>query len=260
MTNSDNENEVKPYDIIRDETFKGNVFFKPITITTIDHLSYAFIKGFSQSDFASGNLQNAIIIFDEVHYYEKHTLNVLLSLFSILRKMAIPHLLMTGTAPEFLLQKLNDSYTLIKDDIGLEFQPFYLEKRAESLINSGTVASEIIAEIIQDYKSNYKIFIILNTVKRAQIFYKMLKTALLNIESKPRIILYHSRFAFKDRVKKEKEIHKLVDTGPCLVIATQVIEISLNISCDVMYSELAPADASRPKGWQAKSIRSILEE
>lgn len=59
----------------------------------------------------------------------------------------------------------------------------------------------------------------------------------------PKIILYHSRFIYKDRVKKEKEIKKLVKSSPCIVIATQVIEISLNISADVMYSQIAPPDA-----------------
>jgi len=56
---------------IKGENFKGNVFFKPITVTTIDHLIYSFIHGFSQADFALGNLQNAVVVFDEVHYYEK---------------------------------------------------------------------------------------------------------------------------------------------------------------------------------------------
>lgn len=89
------------------------------------------MHGFSQSDFATGNLQNGIIIFDEVHYYETHTLNVMLRLFFILRKMGIPHLLMTGTAPEFLLRALNanrEIYSIVKDKEGLEFKPFMIVK------------------------------------------------------------------------------------------------------------------------------------
>ncbi|MBD3338098.1 MAG: CRISPR-associated helicase Cas3' [Candidatus Lokiarchaeota archaeon] len=239
----DAETDVKSFDVIRDETFKGNVFFKPITVTTIDHLAYAFIHGFSQSDFACGNLQNAVIIFDEIHYYEKHTLEVLLSLFFVMRKMNIPHLLMTGTAPDFLLKELRDIYKLITDDEGLLFEPFYIINKEQKIISEKVISDDVLQEIYEDYSFGNKIFIILNTVEKAQLSYQQISNYFENKKSKPKIILYHSRFTYKDRVRKENDIYELVKKSPCIVVATQVIEISLNISCDVMYSEIAPADA-----------------
>ena len=236
------ETDEKKCDLLRDDTFRGNIFFKPITITTIDHLVYSFAHGFSQSDFASGNLQNSIIIFDEVHYYETHTLNVLLRLFFILRKMKIPHLLMTGTAPEFLLKALNkkkELYSIVKDDEGLAYQPFTIVKREKNILENG----DIFEEIRNDYIDSKKIFIVLNQVEWTQNFYVALKKYLEENEIEPKMILYHSRFIHKDRVRKEKEIKELVKSSPCIVIATQVIEISLNISSDVMYSQIAPPDA-----------------
>lgn len=104
---------------IRGESFKGNVFFKPITVTTIDHLIYSFVHGFSQADFALGNLQNAIIIFDEIHYYEKNpthnksTLDHIATMLQILEKMKIPNLLMSGTLPDFFVNDVkrpSDNY------------------------------------------------------------------------------------------------------------------------------------------------------
>jgi CRISPR-associated endonuclease/helicase Cas3 len=91
----------KDFEELSDDTFKGNIFFKPITVTTIDHVVYAFVHGFRQADFALGNLQNAIIIFDEVHYYEEKTLNHLFTLFKLLREFEIPHRLMSGTYARF---------------------------------------------------------------------------------------------------------------------------------------------------------------
>ncbi len=239
---SEEQSDEKKYNILKDETFKGNIFFKPITITTIDHIAYSLVHGFSQSDFATGNLQNSIIIFDEVHYYETHTLNVMLRLFFILRKMRIPHLLMTGTAPEFLLRALNanrEIYSIVKDKEGLEFKPFMIVKSEKNILEN----EKVFEEIKNDYTDNKKIFIILNQVEWTQNFYNDLKKYLEKNGIKPKIILYHSRFIYKDRVKKEKEIKKLVKSSPCIVIATQVIEISLNISADVMYSQIAPPDA-----------------
>lgn len=226
----DEEKDIKE---IQDETFKGNVFFKPITITTVDHLIYSFVKGFSQADFAMGNLQNAVIIFDEVHYYEKLTLEHLLTLFKLLKEMDIPHLLMSGTLPDFMLKEL-ENYEHVKDDEGLSFTPFKIEFYKDMTVN------DHINEIIDNYKRGLVQFVILNTVERAKRFYLDLKEKLGN---KANIMLYHSQFTYTDRIRKENEIYQRVKNKPFILIATQVIEISLDISCDVMYSEIAPPDA-----------------
>lgn len=229
--------EEKEIEEIRSETFKGNVLFKPITITTIDHLLYAFVKGFSQADFAMGNLQNAVIIFDEVHYYEKLTLEHLLTLFKIMVKIDIPHLLMSGTLPDFMLRELDKCYKHITDGEGLEFRPFKLELREESAFND-----DVIKEIVEGYKKGLTQFAILNTVERAKQFYLRLKEELGDFEEQ-NIMLYHSQFTYNDRVKKEDEIYSRIKNKPFLLVATQIIEVSLDISCDVMHSELAPSDA-----------------
>jgi len=237
--------EEKDLEEIKSENFKGNVFFKPITVTTIDHVIYSFVHGFSQADFALGNLQNAVIIFDEVHYYEKRTLEHLLTLFEILRKMDIPHLLMSGTLPDFIIERLKNEYDLIIDYEGLNYKPFKLEVCQEMLIwkDEGVwiVNDKIIDEIVENYKEGHTQFIILNTVERAKQFYKA-------IRDKVPAVLYHSQFAYKDRISKENEIMTLENkrkrlSKPYVLVATQVIEVSLDISSDIMYSELAPPDA-----------------
>ncbi len=238
--------EEKDLEEIKSENFKGNVFFKPITVTTIDHVIYSFVHGFSQADFALGNLQNAVIIFDEVHYYEKRTLEHLLTLFDILRKMDIPHLLMSGTLPDFIIERLKDEYDLIIDYEGLNYKPFKLEVYYQEMLiwkDNGVwvVNDKIVDEIIENYKKGHTQFIILNTVERAKQFYKA-------IRDKVPAVLYHSQFAYIDRISKENEIMMLESkrkklNNPYVLVATQVIEVSLDISSDIMYSELAPPDA-----------------
>ena len=235
------ELEEKDLEEIKSETFKGNVFFKPVTVTTVDHLIYSFVHGFSQADFALGNLQNAVVVFDEVHYYERKTLEHLITLFRILYSMQIPHLLMSGTLPEFLKREVKKfgEYTIFEDTDGIKFKPFIIEFHREHLINV-EANSKILSEIEANYNKNLNQFVILNTVDRAINFYK--KLVELMGEDK-NIILYHSRFIFRDRAKKEDEIMKKAKEKPLILVATQVIEISLDISCDVMYTELAPPDA-----------------
>lgn len=242
---------------IQGDVFKGNVFFKPITVTTIDHLIYSFVHGFRQADFALGNLQNATIIFDEVHYYEKHTLSHLTTLFRLLKQFDIPHLLMSGTLPDFIRDELED-YIEVIDKEGIEYAPFSFNLSNENIIKIPKTSDEneedvlinqrILDDIINNYNRGLKQFIILNTIKRAQEFYKILKNNLEENYDNVNIILYHSQFIYKDRVEKESEIKNRSKKGPFVLIATQVIEISLDISCDIMYTEIAPPDAIGQRG------------
>ncbi|MFW6046745.1 MAG: CRISPR-associated helicase Cas3' [Candidatus Woesearchaeota archaeon] len=229
---------------IKDETFKGKTFFKPVNITTIDHLIYSFVHGFSQADFALGNLQNSIIVFDEVHYYEKTTLEHLITLFKMLTEFDIPHLLMSGTIPEFIKNYVNQysNYKLIEDGKGLSFRPFYLNFENDYLINDA-VNPKVIDEITKNYNSGLNQFIILNTIERAKKVYQRITSELRGSEDLKKIVLYHSQFTFNDRIEKENEIITKNKKKPFILIATQVIEISLDISCDIMYTELAPPDA-----------------
>jgi CRISPR-associated endonuclease/helicase Cas3 len=232
---------------IKGEEFKGNIFFKPITVATVDHLILSFVHGFPQADFACGNLQNAVIIFDEIHYYEQQTLKHIMDLCLILQKMGIPHLLMSGTLPEFIENHLtkNDpgvTYHLFRDDQGLSFTPFKIESLRTPMIEKGCANNEVLQEIQENYSRNLNQFIILNTVRRAQQFYEAITKRI----DKNAVYLIHSQFTYSDRANKENELIEILrkeKKKPYIVVSTQVIEISLDISCDVMYSELAPIDS-----------------
>jgi CRISPR-associated endonuclease/helicase Cas3 len=248
---------------IRGENFKGNIFFKPITVTTIDHLIYSFVHGFSQADFALGNLQNAVIVFDEVHYYEKNlddhnksTLDHLATLLQILKQMKIPNLLMSGTLPDFFVdevKKINPEYTgPFTDNKGLGFEPFKLNLSKEKLVTKEGTNKEVINEIVENYNNGLIQFVILNTIERSKLIYDdLIKRLPPQSTDSPRIILHHSQFTYKDRADKEKAIIKNLNEEnirPFILVATQVIEISLDISCDIMYTELAPGDAIGQRG------------
>jgi CRISPR-associated endonuclease/helicase Cas3 len=236
-------------DELKEENFKGNIYFHPVTVTTVDHLVYSFIHGHSQADFALGQIQNSVVIFDEVHYYQGNTVKHLLVLFSILKELDIPHLLMSGTLPQPVLERalaINPTFELITDQEGQDFTPFRIEYlKSENLITKNDGANErIIEEIVENYRQGLNQFIILNTVRRAQDFYCALKDRDENLS----LMLHHSQFVYKHRIEKEDEIYLRIEEKPFILVSSQVIEISLNISCDVMYTELAPIDALGQRG------------
>lgn len=57
-------------------------------------------------------------------------------------------------------------------------------------------------------------------------------------------LIYHSRYRYKDRLEKHKAVIKAFKSDePFLAITTQVCEMSLDISADLLISAMAPAAA-----------------
>ncbi len=83
--------------------------------------------------------------------------------------------------------------------------------------------------------------IVANRVAQAQEIYRKLRGQFDGIH------LLHSRFARRDRVAKERALidalkGKRNDIVMRALVATQVVEVSLDISFDTIFTEIAPAD------------------
>ncbi|WP_197086590.1 CRISPR-associated helicase Cas3' [Sphingobacterium sp. IITKGP-BTPF85] len=95
-----------------------------------------------------------------------------------------------------------------------------------------------------------KILIVMNTVQQSQVVYNYIQEVYNNIPS----LLLHSKFKRGDRNDKERQLLGLDENGQstgeyntsteaCIVVSTQIVEVSLDISFDVMITESAPLDA-----------------
>ncbi|MCX7840376.1 MAG: CRISPR-associated helicase Cas3', partial [Anaerolineae bacterium] len=89
---------------------------------------------------------------------------------------------------------------------------------------------------------------ICNTVERAQTLFEQLRDHPQRGDAQ--VILLHARFTASDRKTKEEFIraqfgkHKSQWTEPNLIlVATQVIEVGLDITCENLHTEIAPANA-----------------
>ena len=79
------EHETKEQDIDEDEiqnlimaqVFENSIYAKPITISTVDHLIMSLYHGYKFADRAFSNVVSSLVVFDEVHYYEKHTMGAI---------------------------------------------------------------------------------------------------------------------------------------------------------------------------------------
>ncbi|MDO9547389.1 MAG: CRISPR-associated helicase Cas3', partial [Candidatus Marinimicrobia bacterium] len=215
--------------------FVEKTFFKPLTVATIDQL---LSTGFNVGHWAVKELNcvGAKIIIDEIHAYDFYTLGLTVASIRHFKKSGASFFLMSATIPRFLMeliQKEIPDIKVIKNDSLLN------KSRNRFIIKNHGIdgCEQEIAERIHDGK---KVLIVVNTVNEA---IKLYERYARYEEFSP--ICYHSRFIVKDRSKKEDEIIKASETSPggCLVITTQVVEVSLDIDFDILFTENAPADA-----------------
>lgn len=218
--------------------FRDKSFFKNINICTVDQLlTLGFNLGFWEVK--TFHMLNARVIIDEIHLYTPYTLGLIISTITYLKEnFNTQFYIMTATMPvklQLLLEKTLGNVSLIQDKELLNEARNQFETQ-ENLIE------ESLEEIAVKINEGKKVLIVVNTVDKAIEIYENLKD--IAEDSNVDAICYHSRFIKQDRFLKEKEIFALdkKNIGGVL-IATQVVEVSLDIDFDVLYTENAPIDA-----------------
>jgi CRISPR-associated endonuclease/helicase Cas3 len=207
-------------DVLFDKTF-----ITPVTVGTVDQLLTA---GFNSGWWVLKeiNAANAVIVLDEIHAYDGWTLGLIISAIRHFSNLGARFLVMSATMPTDLVhlfqQELPEA-PVIKEN------KLLTAKRSTYFVENQCIdeAVDAIASAVNDGK---RVLVVVNTVDQCQYLAKKLKTLAP--------ICYHSRFIFKDR----KQIEKKIDTAN-FVIATQVVEVSLDIDFDWLFTECAPPDA-----------------
>jgi CRISPR-associated endonuclease/helicase Cas3 len=88
--------------------------------------------------------------------------------------------------------------------------------------------------------------VVCNVVARARALFEELRDH--PDRGDTQVLLLHSRFLREDRQRIEGEIRRLFgrdgdSNEKWIVVATQVVEVGLDITCETLYTELAPANA-----------------
>lgn len=186
----------------------------------------------------------ACFVFDEIHAYEPRIVGLIFAMILWLKSLGAKILFASATMPKFLqrliTKHLNEKLTVIEPDPAKPLDYEIIAKKRHTLeIISGNIL-EHMDEFMERFP-NKKLLIICNHVPTAQSVYEHI---LERIEGGRYDIdlpvLLHSRFSQQDRSDLEKTI---INEQPKILIATQVIEVSLNLDYNVCITEPAPIDA-----------------
>jgi CRISPR-associated endonuclease/helicase Cas3 len=211
------------------------------------------VKHFFVRQFA---LAGKVVILDEVHSYDMYTGTLIDQLCKALAKLGATVIILSATLTADRRKELIGSnghgaivtYPLISGRITEEeiLQPLGMEPPEDKSIKLSFVKEEIaLSDVWEKAMNGASILWICDTVLKSQEIFEFFKqqTAGSAIE----IGLLHSRFPYFRREEIEnKWLDKLgkknLDRKGCILVATQVVEQSVDIDADLIVTELAPTD------------------
>lgn len=188
------------------------------------------------------DLKGSDVILDEIHTYSDTIQAIVLKIVEILIALGCRVHIGTATMPSVLYSRIigllggrdKVNEVRLEDSVLDTFNRHIVFK-----IDNPDVVDEIVRKAVKD---SLKVLIICNQVKRAQDMFDFVSEAFPDVKK----MLMHSHFKRKDRNRLETELKERFNAmhgSPCIVVATQVVEVSLDISFDMMITECAPIDA-----------------
>ncbi len=243
---------------------KKRAFLGQIGVCTIDQVllsvlpvRHQFVRGFG--------IQKSILIVDEVHAYDAYMYGLLAKVLERQKQAAGSVILLSATLPHHQKAKLLQSwgitseqqspaYPLVVHASDKQVLPFKLpesEQTAERVVSVETwpadqliLTTEQLEKIAQAAEQGAKVAVLCNLVADAQHIAKQLA----ELTTIP-IDLFHSRFRFIDRQHIEQDISRYYGKdephraeGGRILVATQVVEQSLDLDFDWMLTQLCPVD------------------
>jgi CRISPR-associated endonuclease/helicase Cas3 len=230
----------------RAQTELNRLAHKPIKVATpFQILRYLF--GIPRFEIGISEMVGGLFIFDEIHSYDAHVVGLIVEMVRFLKQLGGRFLFMSATFPPFLkelLQKALDekgvTFGLDRGE-GDEWTQQFLQRVRHILRWHDKSLAEMLPAILEAIQDGKRVLVVANRVAQAQEIYRQLREHFRGIH------LLHSRFTHRDRVLKERAIidtlhGKRNDVLFQALVATQVVEVSLDVSFDTIFTEIAPAD------------------
>lgn len=231
-----------------------------VIITTYDQLLSGLLcapYGLShrQRNLNAAAVVGSLIVFDEFHLMGLRTA-LLTSAASLRLFQGLTQAVwMTATATAAPVEELRNALGCRS----LELTPAETRELPVVATTERTLrreAAALTADEVQARASGRTI-VIVNTVERAQALYRSLEP--WASERRIPLICLHARFFKADRAKRIQELYRLFgegSSGPAILIATQVVEAGIDISCDHLLTELCPMNALLQRAGRCARFRN----
>ncbi|MGQ9740794.1 CRISPR-associated helicase Cas3' [Chloroflexus sp.] len=228
-----------------DRRFEGDLIFCTVDQFLSSYLMMPYSLPYRLANVNAGALAGAYLVFDEFHLFDPDAaLPTILHVLKQLRGLA-PFMLMTATFSSAMLQALAtllqpaQVVTLAAAEIAAintrGGQP--ARQRVWQVADQPLQAAAVLAH------HQHASLVICNTVRRAREVYAELKQ---QAPPETEVLLLHSQFLPDDRRQIEAKLRSRLGASAqrrqadLIVVATQVVEVGVDISVEVLHTELAP--------------------
>ncbi|WP_165444004.1 CRISPR-associated helicase Cas3' [Lachnoclostridium sp. Marseille-P6806] len=250
--------------------FKGKkqVLLSDFVVGTVDQLLMAALQQ-KHVMLRHFGLVGKVVIVDECHAYDSYMSQYLYRVMEWLGEYGVPVIILSATLPAEKRTALVNSYLRKSPRAGKRAGAAPWEKALEYPLFTWTDRGEVRQSALQMQQEEKPVSVfrickedaisvlkeglreggcagvIMNTVAEAQRFAETARKELSGMQ----VILFHSRFLFRDRAEREAALMKRIgkksgraDRDRLLVVGTQVLEQSLDIDFDLLLTELCPMD------------------
>lgn len=215
---------------------RSKMLSQPLTVCTVDQL-FRFVYRALGTEIFAATLKYSKLVLDEIQAYEPRVIATIIYGLKMIQEMGGKFAIITATFPP-VLKYFMEQYSLVegkqyifKDFTGKEYQ---VEKYPRHKVEIRH--SEMNLDEIRLRGKNRKVLVICNTVSKAQKLYKKLEGE--------NVWLLHSKYIRRDRAFLERKIMGFSESGESGIwITTQIVEASLDIDFDILYTEMCTADS-----------------
>lgn len=187
---------------------------------------------------------NSVFILDELHAYDPRRLGIILAMVGLWKELGGRIAIISATLPTTLEKllggALGEGMTPVDALDGNWPTRHRLSVREEHLTSS-------VAEIEDRLRAGESVLVVANNVADARTLYGTLGPLARERHGEDAALLLHSRFRAGDRATIEKRIRDRYGVGrpprPGLLVATQVVEVSLNVDFTSIHTSGAPLEA-----------------
>lgn len=255
----------------------------PFVTGTVDQIEIAALKRrFGMISMV--DLMNKVVVIDEMHAYDAYMRGILLVTLKWLKEAGAPVIIMSATLPNFIKEDIHKVYSeepFVKEEAYPLLTVYKNGHRVAHKIHSNSTPRTYdvaLTQGLKDYnaicrsakekiKNGGNLVIIMDTVSCAKELYRKVKEEFKDIP----VMLFQGQSTEKNKAEFTERLISLYgkegkEKGnrpyKSIVIATQIVEQSIDVDFDYMISELAPIDLllQRFGRWHRHSDKGTIRE
>lgn len=226
------ENDYEDFYEIYDQS---KLLSKKLTFSTVDQI-FKFPFKYKGYEKIYATLAYSKVVIDEIQAYSPKIAAVLIKGIELLHKIGANFMIMTATMPSLYIDELKKR-GVFDEKLAMAQYNTKIARHKISSVNKSVY--DDVDKIIKKAK-NKKILVIMNTVNGAVKLFNMMGKKENNID----IYLLHSMFIQEHRSILENQIKDFVKGNKSGIwITTQLVEASLDVDFDYLYTELSSLDS-----------------